>query len=253
MPTFTHLSADDQAEWAAYPVGTQAFAVDIASLVLWAATARMFGQCAEIARPVLCPRYGSDEWVGGTPPWVPIDLGDGSWINMPAATICGGINPTRAKLRGPVASIVSVSVEGAVVAPASYRLDEGEYLIRTDGLTWPLWQNIALPGTDATAFVVNYLRGATVPDVVLAAAGTYALEIARSVSPGTTACRLPSRASSITRQGVSVELVDPIQLLDKGLTGIPEVDQVILAINPRRYLAAPRVLAPGETAPLVGA
>lgn len=251
-PTHTHHSPDDSAEWLAYPAATQTLANAAASRVLWALTGRQFGACATIARPVLCPRYTSSAFIGATAPWVPVDLGSGDWINWPLDTLCGGTEPARTKLLGPVNSVTSVSVAGAVLAPAHYRVDDGEWLVRVDGLSWPLWQDINLPGTDPTAFVVNYTQGVPVPVELAAVAGTYALEFARATSPtASTACRLPSRAKTITRQGVAIDMVDPTLLLEKGFTGIPEVDALISVINPRGLIHQPRVLVPSGTAPVV--
>jgi hypothetical protein len=255
VPTHTHHSAADLAEWNAYSAATRAMADQIASLVLWGATGRLYGACATIARPVLCPRWPSNApSAAGVPAWMPVDVGSGEWINWPSDCGCSSSDPFRTKLDGPVSAVTSIRVAGAVLNPANYRVDQMEWLVRTDGVTWPLWQDISLPGTDPTAFVVNYTRGNPVPAELLAMAGTYALEIARSMSPGAaTACRLPSRASSITRQGVTIEMVDPLEMLSRGLTGIPEVDAVVRALNPQGFLHRPRALVPGGTAPVVSA
>lgn len=251
VPTHTHHSADDLTEWNAYSAATKALADSMASLILWAATGRQYGLCSVIARPVLCPSLGN----GAYPDYghlAPVNLGNGEWLNMPDT--CCDVNPTLAKLEGPVNSITSVVIGGVAVNPSKYRVDQMLWLVRTDGSTWPLWQNVSLPGTDSTAFVVNYAMGLPVPVELLAMAGTYALELARAMSPGSsTSCRLPSRAKTITRQGVTIDMVDPTALLDRNLTGIPEVDAVIRALNPQGHVHQPRVLIPGGFAPVVSA
>lgn len=253
VPTHTHHSAEDLAEWNAYPAATRTLADSSASRIMWASTGRQFGACATIARPVLCPRYASQAWVGGSAPWSPVDIGTGQWINMPSDYLCTDVEPARVKLLGPVNAITSVVIGGVLFAAANYRLDEGEILVRVDGLSWPLWQDISLPGTDATAFVVNYTLGIPAPADLLAMTGTYALELARAMSPtDSTSCRLPSRAKTITRQGIAMDMVDPTVLLERGLTGIAEVDAMIIALNPHRNTHSPRVLVPGGTAPVVG-
>lgn len=253
-PTFAHFSSEDATEWAAYDAATQTIASAAAVQVLWSSTGRQFGACPVIARPVLCDWFGQLAWNWYGAPWQPVDLGDGTWANLPAGPPWNSIDPTRARLLGPVNQITSVKIGNVVFSSANYRLDDGEDLVRTDGLSWPLWQDTSLPGTDTTAFVVNYTIGIPVPAILAAMAGTYALEFARATSPNaSTKCRLPSRVKTITRQGVTIDMVDPTVLLEKGLTGLPDVDAIILALNPNRYVHQPRVLVPGGTAPIAGA
>lgn len=253
VPTFTHLSTADQTEWGTYSAATQALCSDMASMVLWAATARIYGACPVIARPVLYPAFDSSVFCSGVT-WSPVDIGSGFWINFPADQYLPNVDPFRVKLDGPVNAVTSVTIGGVLFASANYRLDEAQWLVRTDGEIWPLWQNIALPGTDTSAFVVNYTQGLPVPAALLAMAGTYALELARAMSPlSSTSCRLPSRVKTITRQGVTIDMVDPFALLDRNLTGIPEIDALIQALNPQRLTHFPRVLVPGDTASVVSA
>jgi hypothetical protein len=42
-------------------------------------------------------------------------------------------------------------------------------------------------------------------------------------------CRLPSRVTNVNRQGVSWTLIDPMDFLDKGRTGIVEIDLLLSA------------------------
>ena len=253
VPTHTHHSSADLDEWNAYSAATRSMADSIASTVLWGATARIYGACDVIARPVLYPAFDSSVFCSGVT-WSPVDIGAGFWINFPADQYLPNVDPFRVKLDGPVGAITSVTIGGVLFASTGYRLDESMWLVRTDGSIWPLWQNVALPGTDSTAFVVNYTQGLPVPAILLAMAGTYALEVARAMSPqSSTLCRLPSRAKTITRQGVTIDMMDPGVLLDRNLTGIPEVDAVIQALNPQRLTHFPRVLVPGDTAPVVSA
>ena len=57
-------------------------------------------------------------------------------------------------------------------------------------------------------------------------------------------CRLPGRVSSLARQGVTISMVDVNELLRNGLTGIPEVDQVIRSINPSGLKGRTRFYSP---------
>jgi hypothetical protein len=252
-PLHSHHSAQDSAEWLAYSVATRTASDAAGALVLWAATGRQFDACPVVARPVLCPQLISDAEVV-TAPYYPVDLGSGEWINLVGRCQCTSLEDfTRLQLQGPVNTVASVSIDGVIVPPGSWRLDGGETLSRTDGNTWPLWQNTSLPSGATGTFVVTYTLGTPPPDALLHAAGDYALEWARASSPNSsTLCRLPSRAKEVTRQGVTMSLVSPTELLRGGLTGIPSIDGVIRALNPRQSVAPARVLVPHRTAPVVG-
>lgn len=250
VPTHVHHSVADLAEWLAYPANVRTYADLVGAAAMWAATGRRFDQCSQIARPVLACAHWSevDMIANGSPPTY---IDSNLWVGLPGwGLCCQEIDPARARLKGPVNSITSVTIDGVVVAPANYRLDEGWWLVRTDGGQWPWWQNIDLPSGAVGTFVVSYKQGVPIPAVLLAASGTYALEVARSVHDSTL-CRLPSRASSITRQGITIELIDPTVLLQNGLTGISDIDALIQAYNPLRLVRPLRVLVPGATAPRV--
>ena len=57
-------------------------------------------------------------------------------------------------------------------------------------------------------------------------------------------CRLPRGTQSVARQGVTIELSDPMQYLDAGRTGIPEVDQIVKALNPHSITRSAIVRSP---------
>lgn len=54
-------------------------------------------------------------------------------------------------------------------------------------------------------------------------------------------CRLPRRVQTVSRQGVTYQMVDPTDIYRDGLTGLPEVDIWIASVNPNRLMGAPRV------------
>jgi hypothetical protein len=252
VPTHTHHSATDLAEWNAYAAATRTMADSIASMVLWSATGRRYGACATIARPVLLCCHVSQADLAANP-YYPTVLDSGDWVNLPSCGLCR-TDLSRARLRGPVVAVTSVTIDGVVFNPLLYRIDEGEWLVRTDGGIWPAWQDVSLASGGTGTFVVSYTLGETIPAGLLAAAGTYALEWARASSPqSSTLCRLPSRAKDIVRQGVSISMVDPTILLEHQLTGLPEIDGLITALNSTRQIRSPRVLVPCMDAPVVSA
>ena len=93
VPTHTHHSTADLAEWNAYSAATRTLADSMASTIMWSATGRKYGPCSSIARPVLCPSLG----YGATMDYVwtePVSLGGGQWINVPDT--CCDISPAMA-------------------------------------------------------------------------------------------------------------------------------------------------------------
>lgn len=57
-------------------------------------------------------------------------------------------------------------------------------------------------------------------------------------------CRLPDRTTSVTRQGVTLSLLTHDQFIEKGLTGIPEVDTALRVFNPSKAKRPARVYSP---------
>jgi hypothetical protein len=123
----------------------------------------------------------------------------------------------------PVTEVISVAkgrVTPVTVAPNLYRLVNARELQRVDGQTWD------------GIYQVRYLYGARPPPGALRAASILAGEFALATAGLT--CRLPKRVSSITRQGVSMTVLDSLDLFDKGRTGVPEVDSWLGSVNPTR-------------------
>lgn len=236
----------NQAIWDAATPAMQDNAAAFATDILWAATGRQFSACTMTVRP--CMQNGQWGWFryndgwnyggvgGGGGGWVPF-IWNGSWFN--GCGMCGNNGPfcceprwlTQVILLGPVASVTSVIINGVPVTPSAYRIDDGQWLVRTDGSTWPIYQDLNLDDGATNTWSVTYLRGVAVPKPLLGAAGTLAIEYLKACSGSD--CRLPGRVTSIIRTGVQITMVDPTVLLEKGLTGIEEVDLLIRSYNPR--------------------
>jgi hypothetical protein len=234
--------------WTSFPIFIQTYATAFAIQVLWAATGRRFGMCPIVVRPFYkasWPAYLTypsifDPWGGSTGAysWGLVGTPVGSQLTNLA--LVGDGSPPEIVLPGPVGDVTAVTIDGAAVLPPVWRVD-GNRLVRQDGSSWPQGQDLGKPNGQVNTWSVAYTRGELVPGVVNDAAGFYAYQVARSMNGG--ACVLPNRVTSITRQGVSVQTVNIADVLDKGLTGIPNVDQVILTYNPHGARARPRVLS----------
>lgn len=222
-------------------------------LTLWAATGRRFGKCTLTVQPCRQRRrlplyqvfpvpawgygtgYGSGGGIGG-----PYIL-DGTWYNG-----CWGGCRCRAKceiqLDGPTTTedIIEITVHGEVVPADAYVIMNGYLLVRTDGKCWP--SCIDYSNQDPPEFTVTYRRGNAVGSALAIASGILALEYGKACAESTD-CRLPSRLTSLSRQGVDVQVAQISSYLDLGMTEIPEVDRVIVALNPFRQQERSRVFS----------
>lgn len=242
--------------WDTLDATVQARATDWATYILKALTGHRFALCPVVVRP--CFRaceyrtyetYGvwMEGWgdggggMGGS--WVPF-IDSGEWRNCGGGcwgSCCCGVM-CEVWLPGPVSSVSSVVIDNVALDPSKYRVDNGEFLVRTDGDCWPQCSDQTAPPTSANTFVVSYYRGDGVPMAGQIAGGILAGEFAKSCLGE--ACAIPERVRSISRGGVSFELVSVTDEFDDGLTGITEVDRFIRAANPGKLKARPEVFNP---------
>ncbi|MGV9742854.1 hypothetical protein [Nocardia farcinica] len=226
----------------------KAVAEALASASLWALSGRVFGVCEETVRPCpdAPPKPSTYAGPSGHAGWWPTRINPG-W----ASGGCGCTTPcrcsahrTRVALPGPVDSIVSVRIDGALVDPVAYRVQDRRWLVRIDGQLWPARQDLTVPDDAPGAFVVRYRRGIPIPPEALAVLRDLAVEFIKARRSGGK-CAIPARAQSIVRQGVDIELVDPATLYDGGLTGVESVDRWLASVNPGGKRRAPsRVYSP---------
>lgn len=239
-PCNWQLDMDNCSTWGDYETEVQDAAKTSASMILWASTGRRFGLCETTVRP-----YGITSgacagvigWVAdGVDGWLPYSYTGGAYRSL------SNWQPPRCEVRlpGPVDSVIEVLQDGITVDPSAYRVDDWEWLVRTDGGCWPTSVDMS---TDTNVFQVTYRQGKPVPRALLDAAATFACEWAKSLV-GDRTCRLPARVTSITRQGVSMSALDTDSLSKRGFTGIQEIDQVVYALNPKGLDAASRVYTP---------
>lgn len=237
--------------WADYPAELQETALALASTFLWGATGRQYGICPVTVRPVqprrteglayqeYAVRPGQD---GLGQPGGPF-LFSGRWFNAGCATACCGNRACAVVLRGPVATVEEVLVGTEVVPASAYRVDVtgGAWLlVRTDGECWPACQNVTAEPGEPDTFEVTYGQGRALPLALQVATALLACEYAKALTGG--ACKLPTKMTRLSRQGVEVELEPPAPA--DGKTGIREVDDVIQALNPSRRQRPPVLLSP---------
>lgn len=130
-----------------------------------------------------------------------------------------------------VGRVDSVVLDGVTLDPSTYRIDNSNRLVRTDGEDWPVCQDMNKDSGEDT-FLVTYLDGNPVDGVGAYVAGTLAAEFAKACVNKD--CALPANVQSITRQGVTLEL-DP-EMFTGGITGVRTVDSYIRIWNPTSAL-----------------
>lgn len=139
----------------------------------------------------------------------------------------------------PVQEISEVTVDGIVQAGSTYRLEGNSRLVRVDS-AWP-------SGLSPTVRV-TYTWGVPIdPDsplggLVKIAMGEVGNELLQGLCGGV--CRLPSRAVSVSRQGVTVQLAPAADFTDKGLLGLPLADMLITSVNPGGKRQRSRIFSP---------
>lgn len=250
LPCSWEVTTDCCSEfWDTLSADLQQAAAEYGAFTMWAATGRRFGLCTRTVRP--CGRWCNTTgiygyfWSDGT--WLPY-IFNGTWRNCwcacNGALGCCTCEPScQVYLRGPVFAVspTGVSQDGEIVPIDSWRVDDGKWLVRTDGDCWPICQNYDVDSGEGT-FFVTYQQGLPVPTVLLRAAGDLACEYAKACLGQP--CALPQRIQSLTRQGVSMSAVSIDDILSKGLTGLPRVDEIIIRFNPSGLTAPLRIASP---------
>lgn len=242
-------SSQDRADrvWGAMSAADRSVIETAAIELLWRWTGRVYGLVPFTLRPARRP---CAEGIGSSA-WWPLYLTGGRELTVrcwrcyrsvyrPEAG-CGCASTAAIQLAGPVHDITSVQINADVLAPSAYRLDHGSILVRVDGDLWPAWQNLDAPlgASGHSTWQVEGRHGLEVPAGGRVAAGELAVELAMSrVDPS--ACQLPQRLQTITRQGVSMTLVDGMADLDKGRTGIWSVDSWVVSVTRTRAAATVR-------------
>jgi hypothetical protein len=233
---------------AVFPEGTtpelEAQAAMIATETLWMRTKQQFGLCAIKLRPCRKDCFPAWPWVpmqgwynttGASWPWPQPALVAGNWINIACGSCSSGCSCSRVsevRLPYPVNSIVEVKVDGVILPPSAYRVDNFNLLVRLDGEEWPRCNDLNLEDTEVGTWSVTANYGDDVPELGKLAAGQLAVEIAkRCVNAG--GCLLPTgTVQEVTRQGVKKVFFDSNQAFARGMIGLYWADMFIKTYNP---------------------
>lgn len=207
---------------------------------LWSWTGKRYGLCDVTVRPARKDGFGttrqglaghpSSGWAGWG--WGPALIG-GQWFNL-GCGVCGDrctcSELTSIRLPGPVETVEEVTIDGEVLDPAAYRVDNRKWLVRQDGGRWPWCNDLDKMAGEEGTWQVSYKQGIPVPEGGQIAAGVLACEFAKAVTRSGD-CRLPERIQTVTREGVTVGILDPFEGIDLGRTGIWLIDSWVTSIT----------------------
>ena len=226
----------------------KANAIRAASWVLWSLTGRRYGVCPVTWRP--CPTsrrrppparsfFGPDWSMTGLAVPRPVA---GCYCTGPCSCSRGRASNRLVipELLRPARSIIEVTVDGVVLEETAYRLANRRTLIRLDGDTWPLTQDLDLDLSEPGTFGFRFERGVPVPQIGITATNKLGGELARACSGKK--CQLPERVTTVVRQGFTMSMLDPMDFLEKGKTGLYEVDLFLGTANPGGLRRRSRVI-----------
>lgn len=233
-----------EAEFAEYTPDQVAIAEMLAQASIRVLTGGQFGTCPITVRPCVIGCLSGNDFLASTgQPWMVPYMRDGRWYNACGCrnTIdCSCRSLTRIVLRGPVGKIHSVKVDGQVVDPAFYRLDNSRELVRLGGPEWPSCQDMSLSPNDVGTMSVTYTRGAVLDRLGQFVAGMLAKEYLNACTGRE--CRLPSYVESMARDGVTMDFSEG--MFPGNRTGIDEVDVWVQSWNPYKVKAPAAVYSP---------
>lgn len=225
-------------------------ALQAASELIWTQSGRRFGLCTQVLRPCRrecqgMPWPASDNlwpnvWPGQTYPlpfwW------NGQWLNLTCGSCvseCSCTTVEEVTLPGGVYQVLQVLVDGVELPAASYRLDDNRLVVRTDGGTWPLCNDLSKDDDQVGTWSITAQWGEPLPEIGKLAVGELACEFGKYLSG--LECNLPQAVTSISRQGVSLSFGDPEAALDAGRLGLQFTDMFLSAYNPGKLQARSQV------------
>lgn len=238
-------SAEELAEMLADPeTATKMERSDaLAWMMLQSLTAFRLSLCPVILRPCLA------RCVLGTWDTAPVQGGSfqpfisgGQWYNGCGCRTddCSCTSLCQVNMPAEVGKISAIWLNGGLIDPTAYRVDDGTKLVRTDGDCWPSCQDMTNSDPADGGFFVSYYPGVAPNDLFRYAAGLLAVEFFKACEGGD--CRLPTGVTNIARAGVSISMEGVT--FPGGMSGIPEVDSVVRIYNPNGLKGPSRILSP---------
>jgi len=218
--------------------------LEVATEVLDARSGRRFGFCTVTLRPcrkscsgdIWPPGIGTTWWEwsygggGGPRPywWA------GAWFNATCGVCsdsCSCTALSQVLLPAPVNQIIEVKIDGVSVPASGWSLQNSRLLVRTGGNEWPACNDLTKLDTEVGTWSVTASYGEEVPQLGRLAVGELTAELAKACVGEE--CVLPRNVTTLTRQGVTMELRNLADAL-AGLSLGYFSDLFIDTVNPHR-------------------
>jgi hypothetical protein len=237
-------------EWDALDSEIQDRATLLAGETLRRLTGYRVGGCPVTVRPCKASCAGATllPFYGGGRFYPHLNTG-GYWVNSCGCTSdCSCSELCAVTLPTPIGGIDEVTVDGLVVDPTDYTIIRDQLTwIGGGDCPWPICQDLGAGLDQPGTFSVTYLNAWPVDTLGAYACGVLAYEYAQACTGSK--CRLPNNVTSLTRQGVSMEIATGA--FPGGFTGIREVDAYIAIWNPEGLRQQTRVWSPDIHPPRV--
>lgn len=224
-----------------YSPAAKAAAVALAGQTMRMLTGYRVGGCPVTVRPC-SSRCREATWQGRGRWMTPVQQG-GSWLNIGCghAGSCGCSTAREVRLPQPAGQVTEVLMDGVRLDPSAYRLDAGGVLVRTDGMGWPLTNDLGAPDGSPGTWSVAFVPGYPVDLLGAQAAGRLAGEYVKACSDGD--CALPQAVvTGLSRNGVTMTLTPGA--FPEGKTGVQTVDAYLERWNPHALSVPPMVWSP---------
>lgn len=237
---------------------TAQLAAEVATEVLYNLSGQQFsGDCGPVVvRPISRPTDADTRGLVSRLPagYIAVWGWSSAW-GQPAsgaASHYGSALPPEVELGAyPVTLIVRVKIDGEVIPPSEYYLQDRRKLIRrrpyaaaepTARYGWPTTQIMDLPDTEPGTFSVTYKYGTPPPATGVLAAKRLAQQLTLNLVGEDSV--IPQRYTSINRAGETIQAVDVMDFFEKRLTGIYEVDLFLRTFNPSGAIRRPLAWSP---------
>lgn len=201
------------------------YAISFASWILFKLTAEKYPGNSQVTE---CYSLDNDNYEYSA------EVVNGQLYNLPRSSLSRGSYKLMLR-HSAVTSVSSVSIGGVILDPSEYQLRNRAFIVKTNKTPWNYSSN--------NEICVTYSHGANPPLAGKMAATRLANELILNAMDSDE-CALPENITNVSRQGISYTLADTSDFLSSGKTGIPFVDQFIVAANPGFAKKRPKVFSP---------
>lgn len=172
---------------------------------------------------------------------------DGRMYNLPRSQVLRSMNASRGSSGGrvtklylkhkPVREVIEIVESGVTLDPSSYTLRERAFIRKRNGSVWRM--------SSSDELAVTYTYGANPPQMGIDEAIKLADQF-MLYEIGSDDCILPETVTAVERQGVSIAVINPNDIIQNGFTGIRSTDMFIKTYNPDRARVKSKIYIPGR-------